>query len=79
MTLTNCFCKLAASPRTGLCPNDDNSVSFRMIHSVSSRSDNKSAFQCSEFDSKRFLKMRKCEMIDRVQLKSRSHQENLIQ
>lgn len=53
--LTSCFCKLAASPRTGECPNDDNSVSFRITHSIISRSDKSNAPQCSELDSNRFL------------------------
>lgn len=56
--LTNCFCRLAASPRTGPRPRVLSSVSLRMTHSVSSRRDNSSAFQCSEFDSKRFLQGR---------------------
>lgn len=53
--LTNCFCRLAASPRTGPRPRVLSSVSLRMTHSVSSRRERSSAFQCSEFDSKRFL------------------------
>ena len=56
-TLTNCFCRLAASPRTGPIPRVDSSVSLRMTHSVSSRRDRSKAFQCSELDSKRFLKI----------------------
>lgn len=59
--LTNCFCRLAASPRTGPRPRVLSSVSLRMTHSVSSRRDNSSAFQCSEFDSKRFLQGREKE------------------
>lgn len=55
-SLTNCFCKLAASPLTGLCPKVDNSVSLRITHSVNSRRDKSKAFQCSAFDSRRFLK-----------------------
>ena len=54
-SLTSCFCRLAASPRNGPNPNVDNSVSLRMTHSVNSRNDNSNAFQCSEFDSRRFL------------------------
>lgn len=59
--LTNCFCRLAASPRTGPRPRVLSSVSLRMTHSVSSRRDNSSAFQCSEFDSRRFLQGRERE------------------
>ena len=59
--LTNCFCKLAESPRTGLRPSVDNSVSFRITHSVSSRSDNNRAFQCSALDSRRFLQEKRIE------------------
>lgn len=55
---TNCFWRLAASPRNGPERNCDNSVSFRITHSVSSRNDSNSAFQCSEFDSKRFLQIK---------------------
>lgn len=55
--LTNCLFKLAASPRTGLCilSMEDSSVSFLITHSVISLNDNSKAFQCSEFDSNRFL------------------------
>lgn len=40
---------------------DDSSVSFLITHSVISLSDNSKAFQCSEFDSNRFLFTRKKE------------------
>lgn len=70
---TNCFWRLAASPRNGPERNCDNSVSFRITHSVSSRNDSNSAFQCSEFDSKRFLqikqeKRRKKQQWDKISL-----------
>lgn len=55
-SLTVCFCKLAASPFIGPRPKEVNSVSLRMTHSVSSLNDSSKAFQCSELDSKRFLR-----------------------
>lgn len=57
--LTNCFWRLAASPRNGPLRNCESSVSLRITHSVSSRNDKSNAFQCSEFDSNRFLKQKK--------------------
>uniref|UniRef100_A0A2M4D8R7 Putative secreted protein n=1 Tax=Anopheles darlingi TaxID=43151 RepID=A0A2M4D8R7_ANODA len=52
---SNCFCKLLESPFMDPNPIDVSSVFFRMTHSVNSRVESNNAFQCSEFDSKRFL------------------------
>lgn len=51
--LTCCFCNAATSPQTG--PNPVSSVSFLITHSINSRNDNSSAFQCSVLLSSRFL------------------------
>ena len=50
---TCCLTSVDRSPRIG--PNPVNSVSLRMTHSMSSRSDNSNAFQCSVLFSRRFL------------------------
>lgn len=52
---TCCLTNVDRSPRIG--PNPVNSVSLRMTHSMSSRSDNSNAFQCSVLFSRRFLEV----------------------
>lgn len=53
--LTECFCRLAASPCSVLWPSVVSSVFFRITHSINSRSDNRMPFQWSLLDSSRLL------------------------
>lgn len=53
--LTECFCRLAASPCSVLWPSVVSSVFFRITHSINSRSDSRMPFQWSLLDSRRLL------------------------